>query len=115
MLEVALHNQGKSPNDYGTTTAVNLVWEGAKKKLTPKIVVGTLSVLVVSIGFVLNLQHSSSNMKDTTDRLQLQFNELKQKLDDAAKDRADDRAKLAGIDQSVKDIANEINEQRRWR
>jgi hypothetical protein len=98
--------------DFGGTTAVNIVWEKAKEKLTLKIVGLTVSAIVLSVGFVLNLQHTSSTTDAATIRLEGQFNELKRQLNDAAKDRALDREKLADISRRIEDMADEVNRQR---
>jgi len=99
-------------HDFGATTAVNLVWEKAKEKITPRIIWGIVVAIVLAVGFVLNLQHNASNLEKTTVTLQQQFNELKQQLNDAAKERGTDREKLADISRQIEDLAAEVDRQR---
>lgn len=85
--------------DFGATTAVNLVWEKAKGKLTPRIVWGAIAALSIGIGYVVNAQHDISHLKETVIRLEAGRNV-------AAEERDQDREVLHKIDKAV-DVLND--------
>lgn len=102
-------------HDFGATTAVNLVWEKAKSKITPKVlwsaIGGLVTVLVVTISWIVNMESDVHQLKETDSRREKSMADMQQKLDILQ----DIKTQLAVMNGKVDTIADEVDRQREWR
>jgi K+-sensing histidine kinase KdpD len=101
--------------DFGATTAVNLVWEKAKQKITPKVLWSAVGILVGALtGSITWLVHTNSNMDRLTEKVaesNKSVADMQQKLDLLQ----DIKTQIAVMGGKVDTIADEVDRQReRW-
>jgi hypothetical protein len=106
----------REKHDFGATTAVNLVWEKAKSKITPKVLWSAIGVLVGILGAAITgwvtTQSDIRGLEKTVARLESERAE-------AVAQRERDRELLNKIDKAVGEvgvkldnIADEVDRQR---
>ncbi len=101
--------------DFGSTTAVNIIWEKVKERVSPKAFWGGVCALVFAVGFVMNLRHNVSNALDDVERLKLRLDEVKASLASESAALTAEREKSAEMGRHIEDLGTEVDRLREWR
>jgi hypothetical protein len=99
-------------HDFGATTAVNLVWEKAKSKITPKILWSAIGTLVLALGgsitWIVTTQTNIQQLKETVAESKKSVADMQAKLELLQ----DIKTQLAVMAEKLDSLADEVDRQR---